>query len=149
MAALYKDLFRFLGRNELLDSNNEVHLFSLHYVSLERINISFAEFQRQWNHHGMQTTNHQSPLAIWHTNIIRTPDDSTVINWDRYGIDYDSSAHPIETSNNIVVPNSGIELNGEELNYSKQTVDPTQNDGNNGIGHYLNTMDIVSSFVHE
>ena len=149
MTALYKDLFGFLERNELLDSNNEVHLFALHYVFLERINMSLAEFQRQWNHHGMRTTNHQSPLAIWHTNMIRTPDDSTVINWDTYGIDYESSAHPIETNNNIVVPNSGIELNEEELNYLKQMVDPIQNDGNNGIEHYLNTVDIVSSFVHE
>ena len=79
----------------------------------------------------------------------KKPDDSTVINWDTYGIDYESSAHPIETNNNIVVPNSGIELNEEELNYFKQMVDPTQNDGNNGIEHYLNTVDIVSSFVHE
>ena len=149
MTALYKDLFGFLERNELLDSNNEVHLFALHYVFLERINMSLAEFQRQWNHHGMRTTNHQSPLAIWHTNMIRTPGDSTVINWDTYGIDYESSAHPIETNNNIVVPNSGIELNDEELSYLKQMVDPTQNDGNNGIEHYLNTVDIVSSFVHE
>ena len=47
MTALYKDLFGFLERNELLDSNNEVHLFALHYVFLERIHISLAEFQRQ------------------------------------------------------------------------------------------------------
>ena len=80
--------------------------------------------------------------------MVRTPDDSTVINWDTYGIEYESSAHPIET-NNIVIPNSGIELNEEELNYLKQMVDLTKNDGNNGIAHYLNTVDIVSSFVHE
>ena len=65
MTAPHKDLFGFLERNKLLDSNNEVHLFALHYVFLECINISLAEFQRQWNHHGMRTTNHQSPLAIW------------------------------------------------------------------------------------
>ena len=59
MTALYKDLFQFLERTEQLDSFNEVHLFALQYVFLPRINVSLAEFQRQWNHHGMRTTKQQ------------------------------------------------------------------------------------------
>ncbi len=149
MTALYKDLFQFLERSEQLDSFNEVHLFALQYVFLPRINVSLAEFQRQWNHHGMRTTNHQSPLALWHTNMITAPDDSTVINWESYGIDYSTSAQPIQTNNNIVIPNSDIELNEAQLHYLQQMVNPSQDDGNNGIEHFLNTVDIVAGFMGE
>ncbi|XP_028404454.1 uncharacterized protein LOC114527067 [Dendronephthya gigantea] len=149
MTALYKDLFKFLERSEQLDSLNEVHLFALQYVFLPRINVSLAEFRRQWNHHGMRTANHQSPLALWHTNMITVPDDSTVINWESYGIDYSTSGQAIQTNNNIVIPNSDIELTEAQLHYLQQTVNPSQDDGNNGIGHFLNTVDIVGDFISE
>ena len=148
MTALYKDLFQFIERSGQLDSFSEVHLFALQYVFLPRINRSLAEFQRQWNNHGLRTSNHQSPLALWHTNMITTPDDSTVINWESYGIDYSTSAPPIQT-NNVVVPNSDIKLIEAQLLYLQQMVNPTQDDGNNGIEHFLNTVHIVGPFMDE
>ena len=149
LTALYKDIFQFLERNELLDSLNEVHLFALHHVFLPRINASLAEFQRQWNYHGMRTTNHQSPLAMWHMNMITTPDDSTITNWETYGIDYSTSTQQIQTSNNIVAPNSDVELNDEQFTYLRQMVNITQDDGNNGIEHFLSAVDIVDGFMNE
>ncbi|CAB4028799.1 Hypothetical predicted protein [Paramuricea clavata] len=95
-------------------------------------------------------TNHLSPLAMWHTNMITTPDDSTITNWETYGIDYSTSAQQIETSNNIVVPNSDVELSDEHFQYLQQMVNTTQDDGNNGgIEHYLNAVDIVGGFMDE
>ena len=46
MTALYKDLFEYLERNNLLDLLNEIHLYALHYVFLPRINKSIDEFYR-------------------------------------------------------------------------------------------------------
>ena len=141
-------MFQFLERSGQLDSFSEVHLFALQYVFLPRINTSLAEFQRQWNNHGLRTSNHQSPLALWHTNIITTPDDSTVINWESYGIDYSISALPIQTNNNVVIPNSDIELNEAQLLYLQQMVNPTQDDGNNAIEHFLNIVDAFMDGTH-
>jgi hypothetical protein len=81
--------------------------------------------------------------------MITAPDDSTVINWESYGIDYSTSAQPIQTNNNIVIPNSDIELNEAQLHYLQQMVNPSQDDGNNGIEHFLNTVDIVAGFMGE
>ena len=149
MTVLYKDLFQFLERSGQLDSFSEVHLFALQYVFLPCSNTSLAEFQRQWNNHGLRTSNHQSPLVLWHTNMITTPDDSTVINWESCGTDYSVSAPPIQTNNNVVIPNSDIELNEAQLLYLQQMVNPTQDDGNNGIEHFLNTVHIVGAFMDE
>ena len=46
-----------------------------------------------------------------------------------------------------MIPNSDIELTEAQLHYLHQMVDPSQNDGNNGIQHFLNTVDIVAGFM--
>ena len=81
--------------------------------------------------------------------MITTPDDSTVIDWESYGIDYSTSAPPIQTNNNVVIPNSDIKLNEAQILYLQQRVNPTQDDGNNGIEHFLNTVHIVGPFMDE
>lgn len=150
MTALYKDLFEYLERNSLLDSLNEIHLYALCYVFLPRINKSINEFRRQWNHHGMRTTNHQSPLSLWQTSMITAPDDSSVTNWETYGIDVSGSdSAPIETRNNVVVPNFGVSLGEEQLCHLQQEVNPMLDDGNNGIEHFLSTVAIIEMFINE
>lgn len=46
-------LFYYLEDEGFLDPTNDIHLFSLHYVYLGRINKSLAEFSMQYNHHPM------------------------------------------------------------------------------------------------
>lgn len=142
MSALYKDVFQFLEKNELLNSLNEVHLFALHYVYLPRINASLDEFKLQWNHHGIRTANHQTPLALFQTNIDAIPNDPTEVNHDVYGIDYGGPLPEI-TTNNVVVPASDVELSEDQYQYLQQNVRPLEDDGNNGIEHYLKAVDIV------
>ena len=146
LSALYIDLFRYLEENKLLDSLNEVDLLALHFVYLPRINASLAEFQRQWNCHGIRTANHQTPLALWHTNTDSLPDDPMHVNNDTYGIDYDALLPEI-TANNVVVPLSNIELSEDQYGQLQQSVDPLSDDGNNGIEHYLKTVEILERFL--
>ena len=146
MTALYKDIFRFLENNGLLDSLNEFHLLALHYVYLERINVSLQEFKLQWNHHGLRTENHQTPLTLFQSNIDATPNDPTAINHNVYGIEYGGPLPDI-TTNNVVVPVSSVELSEDQYNYLHQYVHPLENDGNHGIEHYLKAVDIVESLT--
>jgi len=39
-------------------------------VYLPRINVSLCEFTSQWNHHGIRTVGHQTPLAMWYTRLL-------------------------------------------------------------------------------
>ncbi len=145
MSALYKDLFGFLERNGLLDSLDEVDLFALHYVFLPRINASLSEFTSQWNHHGIRTVSNQTPLALWQTNIHTMPDAPTIVNYDTYGVDYDASLSEI-SNNNIVVPATKIDLNEDQINYLQQNVVPLEDDGNNGIEHYIKQLILLDCF---
>ena len=146
LSALYKDVFDFLENNELLDSLNEVHLLALHYVYLPRISLSLVEFQRQWNHHGIRTANHQTPLTLWHTNIQSGSDVPTNVNETSYGIDFGGPFPEIITDNNVVVPASDIELTEDQFHFLQQNVDPLQEDGSNGVDHYLKALDILDQF---
>ena len=86
----------------------------------------------------MRTTNHQSPLALWQTSMITAPDDSSVTNWATYGTDVSGSDSVlIETRNNVVVPNSDVNLSEDQISYLQQEVNPMLDDGNNGIEHFL------------
>ena len=77
------------------------------------------------------------------------PDDSAVVKWESCGIDYNISAQPIQTNNNIVILNSDIKLSEAQLHYLQQMVNPFQDDGNNGIEHFLKTVEIVGDFMSE
>eukprot|EP00063_Salmo_salar_P084299 XP_014059134.1 PREDICTED: uncharacterized protein LOC106607074 isoform X2 [Salmo salar] len=50
---------------QIIDINNEVHLWTLHFVFLPRVNRDLAVFASQWNHHGLRTEQRQSPLQLF------------------------------------------------------------------------------------
>ena len=49
----------------MLDPDNAVHLYSLHYVYLRRINHSLGEFAHAWNRHPLGTKHGLSPQQLW------------------------------------------------------------------------------------
>ena len=93
----------------------------------------------------MRTTRHQTPLALWQTNMINIADDSPLVNFEEYGVD--SAAPDVVTGNNVIVPNSSVELTDEQLHYLSGNVNPVTDDGNNGINHFLTVLDIVHNFA--
>ena len=53
--SLYYSLFYFLEDHELLNVNNELHLYCLQYVFIPRINQSLDNFVSAWNRHHLST----------------------------------------------------------------------------------------------
>ena len=49
----------------VLDVEDEVHLFCLHYAFIARIRNHLSEFVRGWNNHGMSTERNKTPMQIW------------------------------------------------------------------------------------
>ena len=143
----YKNIFNFLEAEFLLDPLNEMHLFALHYIYLPRINKVLAEFTQDWNFHPLSSANNQSPRQLWHSGITRLsivdptcPEILGLSNWDDYRIDDDSSFPEIETSNNVVVPNSRTSLCQNHWRYLQRQVDPRYFDLNEGVNIYRQTV---------
>ncbi|XP_033971364.1 uncharacterized protein LOC117470659 [Trematomus bernacchii] len=62
---VYYDLFNFLESEGIIDIDNEMHMWALHYVYLPRINHDLRVFLDQWNNHGLRTERHQSPIQLF------------------------------------------------------------------------------------
>ncbi|KAL4009537.1 hypothetical protein ACER0C_003389 [Sarotherodon galilaeus] len=65
MPNVYCDLFHHLEEEGIIDIDNEMHLWALHYIYLPRINRDLKDFTQQWNNHGLRTERHLSPLQIF------------------------------------------------------------------------------------
>ncbi len=144
-SAVYIDLFHFLEGYGLLDSLSEMHLYALHFVYLPRISASLQEFRGQWNHHGLRTMNHQSPMALWHTgmlNLVQDFEGDTTF----YGTDFYETFTNIQSDNDVTVPETAVVLTPEQIDLLEQSVHPLEDDGNHGINHYINALDILRSF---
>lgn len=57
--------FQSMEDQGLVDCENEVHMFVLHYVYLARINHVITSFTNSWNHHPLRTMKNWSPVQIW------------------------------------------------------------------------------------
>ena len=68
---LYYRLFYHLESYNLLDPTNEMHLFSLHYVYLPRINSALRVFYESWNHHPIRTEHNKSPHQLFIEGSLR------------------------------------------------------------------------------
>ena len=55
----------------LLDINDEVHLFCLHYVFLPQINLALKLFKNAWNNHPLSTERNLSPIQLWISELSR------------------------------------------------------------------------------
>ena len=62
---LYYNLFYYLEENGYLDVDDEVDMFSLHYVFQPKIQRSLCEFQTGWNNHPMSSERGLSPEQQW------------------------------------------------------------------------------------
>ena len=51
----------------VLDIDNKLHLFALHYIFLPRINNSRQQFISMWNNHPLGTERNLSPTQLWIT----------------------------------------------------------------------------------
>ena len=58
---LYKDLFYHLESIGLLDPNNDLDLFYLHYVFIPRIDACLKEWKNAWVKHPLRTEGNLSP----------------------------------------------------------------------------------------
>jgi len=63
----------------LLDVDNEIHIYCLHYVYLPKINQRLNSFQEAWNRHPLQSEHSLSPEQMWTRGLAWFPAQSTVL----------------------------------------------------------------------
>ena len=72
---LYYNLFYHMKQEGLLDPDNEVHLFCVHYIFIPRINNGLHEFSVAWNSHPLSTACNATPQQLWISGCHPQEDD--------------------------------------------------------------------------
>lgn len=68
---VFYNLFHLMEDEYLLNVDNEIHLFSLHYVFLPRLNRALTAFADAWNNHALSSMNNRTPMQLWISGIIQ------------------------------------------------------------------------------
>lgn len=152
----FQSIFFFLNDNQLLDPLNELHLFSLHYIYLPRINRALCEMERDWAHHPISTVNNRSPHQLWHYGMARllhidpqSAEEAMVNMCDEYGMDEEAPYPDVETDNDVVIPETRVELSENQQLHLEQTIDPLLDDNNEGIDLYQQTVNELTGLLLE
>ena len=146
--SLYYKLFYYLEENNLLDSINEQHLFSLHYIFLPRINRSLKQFQDAWNSHGVRTEKGHTPNQLFTTGSLRLQGAGlTALDFfdnvpEDYGVEEEGLA---PDSDEPFVPRITVEATTAQL-AQLESVNPLDNSNDYGISLYTRTLQIVQSW---
>lgn len=62
---VYYSLFAHMEDILILDIDDPVHIFCLHYIYVPRINESLKQFENGWNNHPLSSMSHLSPIQLW------------------------------------------------------------------------------------
>ena len=61
---LFYNLFYQMEDTRILNIDNEIHMFCLHYVFIPRINRAISQFLDGWNHHPLSSMGNLSPVQL-------------------------------------------------------------------------------------
>ena len=62
---IFYKLFHQMEDQFLLNIEDNIHLFSLHYIYLGRINHALGQFLEAWNNHPLSSCHNHSPIQLW------------------------------------------------------------------------------------
>jgi len=149
----FQNLFFYMESEGILQRDNELHLFALHFVYLPRINAALDEFVAQWNNHSIRTTGGLSPRQLYVNGILDVhnsnysaveniygPDQGNLM----YGVD-DGDEVEIASDNNVQVPQLEFLLSEESASHLRDLVDPLEDHGDHGVGNFLQVIDFISN----
>uniref|UniRef100_A0A3B3DGH7 Uncharacterized LOC112153455 n=1 Tax=Oryzias melastigma TaxID=30732 RepID=A0A3B3DGH7_ORYME len=61
---LFHSLFTEMEFTRMLNPDNEIHIYALHWVFLPLLQTHLKRFQQAWNFHSIRTENYQSPYQL-------------------------------------------------------------------------------------
>ncbi|CAH3187569.1 unnamed protein product, partial [Porites lobata] len=145
-------IFYAMEQTGVLDVENPIHMFTLQYVYLARINNALSEWMVSFNDHPVQTEHSWSPNQMWLNGMMHPcnplangsndvePEDMTF-----YGEDPEAPIPTEESNNNVeVLPAQLPSNNTDELVACLTTaIDPLQESSSFGVDIYAKALEII------
>lgn len=151
----FKSLFTYMEDEDILDPLNDVHLLSLHLVYIPRINHALKEFVNQFNDHPIRTEHNYTPRQLFCLGALSADCDQPEVDeaidpGDHYGVDEEGPVPTLQADDAVVVDPPTIELNAQQETIVQHISSQIAlvDDGNYGISHYLQTLQLLESWLH-
>ena len=144
--------FQAMEESGLLQRNNSLHKFVLHYIFIPRINKALQSFAAAWNHHPMRTERHWSPFQMWTNGVLDMRNHSLVgisdiaesggdvddLQW--YGYDPFAPTPSDDGLSTVEVEDVNNDLPTDTLTLLRQNIDPLQHSDSFGIDLFQNGL---------
>ena len=152
---LYYYIFYAMESTGILDTDNPIHLFTLHLIFIPRINKALDEFREAFNHHKVRTERNRSPNQMWLDGMFH-PDnplahadlDEEPYDLEMYGHDPHGPSSAASDSNVVVQP---VHLPHDDLltSFVLETIDPLQQSDEMGVDIYTEALELVVLKIEE
>lgn len=147
---VYYNLFYAMERSGMLDASNELHLFTLHFVYVPRINQTMQLFAQGHNRAPISTERGKSPLQLWISGAVSASNRGIDEFWsqgDYYGVDWDGPAPDVSLDDEtpVEVPNTTNPLEPAQYSSLTNLINPLRNSDEYGVDIYLE----VPTFLQE
>ena len=150
VAHLYYYIFYGMELSGILDTDNPVHLFTLHLVFLPRINQALYQFTEAFNHHNVRTERNWSPNQMWLNGMMQPEHplsngelDEEPYDFEYYGDDPDGPA-PLDSNNNAVVEEINLGQNDSVQSFVLERVDPLRESSQMRIDIFQEALELVT-----
>ena len=144
----YVRIFLQLEDEGNLDVLNDLHIFSLHYVCIPRIENSLRELARQMNNRPVSTERNLSPLQMWEKGMLENLHSGhtalSEADIDHFGVDPNGVQTVEDEDYQVDISPPLISLPDEQI---AQLPDPLSDDGNGGKDLFLQCIDIINMLL--
>lgn len=151
----FKGLFTYMEDENILDPLNDIHLLSLHLVYIPRINHALKEFANQFNDHPIRTEYNYTPRQLFCLGALFADHDQPEVDdiidpGNHYGVDEEGPVPTLQTDDAVVVDPPAMELNAQQETIVEHISSQISliDDGNYGMSHYLQTLQLLESWLH-
>lgn len=77
--SFYRELFYHLEALGMLDTDNDLHLFCLHFIYIPRINRHLTAWKEAWAKHPMRSEHNLSPEQLWISGLQKIASSDSLI----------------------------------------------------------------------
>ena len=149
----YIDLFRYFENDCGMELTNILHIFTLQYLFLPRINEELRQFTEIWNNHKLSTEHNRSPLQLINDLADSTAPTINEGEIDAYGVEENAEDESQETNGDTpLVECLPLEcpLLGEQLIEFRNRVNPLslQHGAQDLANHYFSAMNIINEIFY-
>ena len=140
--------FHFMEEQRILNCENHIHIYALHYIYIPRINNALETFMNGWNNHAIRTEHGHSPKQLFVAGALHLRNSGMIV------LDFFENIHNEDDGieeegltgddNAVVIPENQFGLTELEFHQLQAHVNPLAESQNHGIELYERTLEFIN-----